>query len=290
MNYHHLYIFWTLTKEGSFSRAAKSLGISQSAVTSQVKALEGFLGIALVDRSNRRLPRITEKGEHVAQQAFDIFEKGQAILEWSQSGQAQALSSIGIGAISGLSRNFLYEFLKPLLSASNCRVKITTGDQKKLLRQLETRQLDLILSSHNVSLDGPNNYHSQLVQKSDLVFAIKTSALRQKKKLESYIRDYPLVLPSRSSDIRPEIDTFLNGLDVEARVVAEIDDIALLRLYALRSGCLVVLPKMGILGETRATGLGVVGIAAGVEQRFFAITRDKTIKKKQLQSLINTMK
>ena len=37
LNYHHLYLFWTLAKEGTFTKTAEKLSIAQSAVTSQIK-------------------------------------------------------------------------------------------------------------------------------------------------------------------------------------------------------------------------------------------------------------
>lgn len=40
LNHHHLYIFWILAKQGTFTNAAKTLSIAQSAVTSQIKILK----------------------------------------------------------------------------------------------------------------------------------------------------------------------------------------------------------------------------------------------------------
>ena len=51
----------------SFSKAAESLGYSQSAVTVQIKALEEELGVDIFARHGKRLKRITEPGQHVLQ-------------------------------------------------------------------------------------------------------------------------------------------------------------------------------------------------------------------------------
>ncbi|MFM7868483.1 MAG: LysR family transcriptional regulator, partial [Planctomycetaceae bacterium] len=40
LNYHHLLYFWTVAKEGSISRAAASLHLSQPTISGQLRQLE----------------------------------------------------------------------------------------------------------------------------------------------------------------------------------------------------------------------------------------------------------
>ncbi|MVD32021.1 LysR family transcriptional regulator, partial [Vibrio cholerae] len=44
LNFHHLHYFWTVAKEGHLTRAAQQLNVSQSALSSQIRQLEGQLG------------------------------------------------------------------------------------------------------------------------------------------------------------------------------------------------------------------------------------------------------
>jgi len=62
LNYHHLYYFWLVAKEGSFTRAAAKLRIAQSAVSLQVASLEDFLGKKLILRSTSKKIALTEQG------------------------------------------------------------------------------------------------------------------------------------------------------------------------------------------------------------------------------------
>ena len=55
LNYHHLYYFWRVANEGNLTRVAKKLHVSQSALSSQIKALEDSAGITLFDRAGRSL-------------------------------------------------------------------------------------------------------------------------------------------------------------------------------------------------------------------------------------------
>ena len=111
LNYHHLYYFWLLSKEGSFTKVAEKLAIAQSAVSGQINQLEESLGMSLIDRSNKRRPIFTEEGKKVLDYADNIFETGEELLQWARTGSTQKELIIKIGALSGLSRNFQYEFI-----------------------------------------------------------------------------------------------------------------------------------------------------------------------------------
>lgn len=62
MNVSQLSTFVAVVDTGSFSAAAKQLGVSQPAVTMQVQALEAAIGVTLLDRQYRRID-LTEAGK-----------------------------------------------------------------------------------------------------------------------------------------------------------------------------------------------------------------------------------
>ncbi|HET7295434.1 MAG TPA: LysR family transcriptional regulator [Vicinamibacteria bacterium] len=73
MNLRHLTTFQDIVKAGSFSRAARSLGCSQSTVTLHVQALEAELGVALFHRRGRRTS-LTEAGETLAARCGGVLD------------------------------------------------------------------------------------------------------------------------------------------------------------------------------------------------------------------------
>ena len=66
--------FYEIAREGSFTRAADKLYLTQPAISLQVKALEEELDVALFER-NRRQIRLTPAGEVLVQHARGIFEQ-----------------------------------------------------------------------------------------------------------------------------------------------------------------------------------------------------------------------
>lgn len=288
LNHHHLYIFWTVAKQGSFTKAAGQLRIAQSAVTAQIKALEESLEMQLIDRSNRRKPSLTDEGKKVVEYADSIFESSLELLKWARHGELAKAQRLRLGALSGLSRNLQYEFLRPALGKPGIHIEVTTGDQEKLVRLLREHALDVILSSHNVQPEGRVSFHSHVLTRSPLIFVAQNGLFKRGTTLKEALQGRPIYIPGQNFEARPELDAFLEVY--RPQIAGEIDDIALLRIFALRSGAVVALPEMGVLLDVEEKALSVLGTAGKIEQRFYAITRQKKSPSRVVESLIASIR
>ncbi len=96
--------FHSVVAGGSFSAAARELGIAKSAVSRQVKQLEGELGARLLNRSTRRLS-LTEAGEHYFASCARILAEADeakrrvAKLQDRPVGRLRVATEIGFGVI-----------------------------------------------------------------------------------------------------------------------------------------------------------------------------------------------
>lgn len=96
--------FEAAARHGSFTRAAEELCVTQGAVSHQVKALEGALGLRLFRRGHRRLG-LTEAGRAYLEVARDAFDRIAA-------GTERVLGRHGAGALTvGTSPNFAAKWL-----------------------------------------------------------------------------------------------------------------------------------------------------------------------------------
>ena len=278
------------TKTSSFTKTAESLSIAQSAVTSQVKLLEDALGLSLIDRENPRRPQVTEDGRRVLEYADSIFESSRELINWATKGSLPKKRSLRIGAISGLSRNFQFEFIEPLIKELDVKFDMTTGDQDNLIQLLSDHKLDVVLSSRNANPDHKTQLHSHVLTKSPLVFVVrKKAAPKRKKDLNSLMQSYSVFIPGRHFEAKPELDAYLEKFN-EIRIAGEVDDVALLRILAIRSGEIVVMPEMGIRNDIESGEVQVLLRLAGIEQRFYGITRQKKEPNADVRLLISKMK
>lgn len=81
-NYNDLYLFMLVVREGSFTAAAKRLGLAQSGISRSVRELEDRLGIRLLVRTTRKLS-LTHAGEQLyrtVESGFDALDMGLATL------------------------------------------------------------------------------------------------------------------------------------------------------------------------------------------------------------------
>jgi DNA-binding transcriptional LysR family regulator len=97
-------------KLGSFSAAAKHLGVSQPAISQQIRGLEQELGTRLLNRTTRQLS-LTETGERYYAYATDILERLTEADRSVQSEDAQMSGPLSIGLPLGFAESVLSEFL-----------------------------------------------------------------------------------------------------------------------------------------------------------------------------------
>src|SRR4051812_50174891 len=79
-DFNDLVAFMAVARERSFTRAAAQLGVSQSALSRTVRALEGRMGVPLLARTTRSVSP-TAAGERLLSSIGPRFEEIQAELE-----------------------------------------------------------------------------------------------------------------------------------------------------------------------------------------------------------------
>ena len=285
LNYHHLFYFWNVVRLKGFTRAAETLKISQSAISEQIRNLEVDLGMTLIERGRRRSLVVTEQGKVVFDFANQIFKLGSELKNWTM-GNSPVQKTIRIGALIGLSRNFQLEFLKPILSRKDINFEILTGSYNQLIQFLEQYRLDLILTTNNRSSDSSDSLISSFLGKTPIVLVQSTSIEKKKKTLKSHL-DGPLFIPSILSDLRSEIEDIFQTEHSSPTFLGEVDDIALLRLLALKGEGAAIIPKIGVLNEIKDRKLRIVFEFPRMFQSFYAIHRKESLPSRDVRDLIS---
>lgn len=151
--------FLAIHRHGSVTEAARQLHMSQPAVTQQLQALETVAGRRLF----RRLPRGVEPtpaGRELAEQVgshLDAVEEawGQWMGRMSSSTGAEALrgGSVYLGGPSEFITERILPALAPLIVAG-VRVRVTVGDDARVLAAIGARELDLAVLTHPLDQRG----------------------------------------------------------------------------------------------------------------------------------------
>ena len=145
LNYHHLHLFRAVAHDGNLTRTAEKLNLSQSAISVQIRKLEDRLGHPLFDRRGRQL-HLTEAGRIALDHADAIFAVGDELVHTMRDA-GRGVQVLRVGALATLSRNFQMGFLRPVLGQPDSEVILRSGSLTELLHQLETLNLDVVLTN-----------------------------------------------------------------------------------------------------------------------------------------------
>jgi len=271
LNYHHLRYFWIVAHEGSITRAAKKHNIAQSALSMQIRALEAYLRQPLFERVGRRLV-LTEAGSIALDFADAIFARGDELLGTFGRLEGPQRKVLRVGALATLSRNFQLGFLHAPLAAPGVKVIIRSGSLDELLGDLEGYVLDVVLSNVAPLRDTTTRWVVHAINEQPVSLVGQPNSKRAHLSLEVLLRDETLVVPSRQSTIRMGFDALVNRLGIQPQIVAEVDDMAMLRLVAREHTGLAVVPSIVVKDELDSGVLVEFAKLPGLAETFFAIT------------------
>lgn len=290
LNYHHLYYFWILQQEGSFTKAAQRLMVSQSSVSEQIALLEERCNTPLLDRTNRRRLHFTESGLKVLEYASSIFETGQELVRWLKNPEHKSSKVVRIGIQSGMSRGVQIEFLKPILNKPEHKIEVVSGDQDRLLRLLNDYKIDLILMSSALDERFSFQSYAHVLFTSPVCVAARSELKIKEKDIKKTLSQLPLYLPSASLEIRSQIDAYFERHKIKPNVAGEIDDIALLRLLALSTDALVLIPEIGVHRDVSDKAIRIHHKFSDIKKHYYAITRQQKYPNPLSGYLIKSMK
>lgn len=268
LNFHHLRYFWAIAHEGGLTRAARRLNVSQSALSAQLRRLEEQLGHALFERAGKRL-ELTEAGRIALDYAETIFRSGEELLGTLQ-GHAPARRMLRVGSIATLSRNFQLELLRPLLGRADIELVIRSGSMRELLAGLAARNLDLVLSNLPVPRDAATGWHSHLLAEQPVSLVGRPQGGRDPFRFPYDLRTTPVLLPSLDSSIRVAFDRLLEQAGIRPAILAEVDDMAMLRLLARDSPGVTLVPPVVVQDELRSGSLVERCSLPEVKETFYA--------------------
>jgi len=144
MDTRQLTAFCAVVDKRSFSQAAETLGVTQPAVSLQVRALEERLGRRLLDRSGRRVEP-TEAGRLLYRSARRMLQlERQLVDELEQEETGELRGALAIGASTGPGAH-----LVPLLLCEfnrehpGVQVALTVSDTHAVIEQVAERELEL---------------------------------------------------------------------------------------------------------------------------------------------------
>ena len=285
LNFHHLHYFWAVAREGHLTRAAGQLNVSQSALSAQIKQLEGQFGQALFTRQGRAL-ELTEAGRVALAYADTIFAAGNELMATLRDGQRLERQVLRVGAVATLSRNFQENFVRPLLQRADVELVLQSGSMTELLARLSVHTVDVVLSNSPVQADANHPWRCRRIARQPVSLVGRPRAAGQAFRYPQELAEVPLLLPGRDNEIRAGFDLMCEQAGLRCRVLAEVDDMAMMRLLARDTVAVALLPAVVVRDELLGGVLQEYAVVPHLFESFYAITVQRHFEPPLLKALL----
>lgn len=278
--------FWAIAREGNLTRAAKHLRVSLSALSIQLKQLEQTLGHPLFERESKSLI-LSEAGRLVQGYAETIFRTGEELLDAVGNRPAGKRQVLRVGAVATLSRNFQIQLLREMLRREEVELVIRSDSLRELLALMGAHSLDLVLSNRPATRDAELPWHNHLIDEQPVTLVGPPPSPSGKFHFPADLDAQPIILPSLNSNIRADFELTCEQARVRPVIVAEVDDMAMLRLLAREGRALALVPRVVVADELRSGALVEHCRVPGMDEKFYAITATRRFPNALVRDLLS---
>lgn len=278
LNYHHLRYFWTVAKEGSLARAAEKLHVSQPSISEQVRELESAFGEKLFQREGRK-NELTATGRIVFGYAEDIFALGREMTNAVKQRPGAKALRLYVGVADSFPKLVTNEILKPVFAMpQTAHIICREGKMEDLLAQLAAHRLDIVLADEPASSSTNfRTYNHSLGETGTTFCAENNLAAKLRRQFPQSLNDAPALLPTENTSLRRALETWFREQNCQPRIVAEFEDLALMKVMAAEGRGFIALPSVAVKDAVSHYGFQAIGRAEKCRVQFHAITAERRI-------------
>ena len=287
MNFHHLYYFWVVAKEGGMTRAAERLGVAVQTISSQLAQLEQHCGKSLMTMQGRRLT-LTEAGRTAMTYADQIFLLGEQMQEALDSSDSGNRLHVNVGISDVLPKLLAFRLLQPVLNMSKpIRLTCHEGRYESLLADLALHKLDLVLTDRPPPPGGSLRLFGHSLGSYEItLFGTPALVAKYGPNFPQSLDGAPMLMLTRNNTLRNRLDQWFESLNIRPDIVGEFQDSALLKTFG-RSGLgMFPAPTNLVPDIERQFGALPVGKIESVQEEFYAISNERKIQHPALEAML----
>lgn len=231
LNFHHLYYFHAVAREGTVAKAAASLYLAQPTVSAQLKRLEKAFGRPLFERVGRRLV-LNEDGHVVMRYASEIFRLGRELQDDLRDRPERGVVAVQLGAAAGTPRSVLHALTKAALEAGAAHVDLREAPLAALLDALADHEVDAVVSDA-VDATRSDAVRWRKAGSRPVRFVGSPALTRRRARLPWGLEGLTLILPKSPAAVYQQAQSYLAARGIAPRTVVEVPDVETARRLAL---------------------------------------------------------
>ncbi|MBN4665928.1 LysR family transcriptional regulator [Pandoraea nosoerga] len=271
LNLDQLQTFTEVVDAGSFSAAAARLGLSQPAVSLQVRQLEQRLNVRLIERVGKRLkptPAGSALLEHAVRIDAAVEDAMQALCTHAQGVAGEV--AIGTGATACI------HLLPPMLRTMRRRypaldIRVSTGNTDDVVAAVTENRLDVGLVT--LPAAGRSLHITPVLQDAFVAIAPASDTHWADELTPPGLAAAPMVAFESGSSTRLLIDEWFLQAGLRVRPVMALGSIeAIKEMVAAGLGCSIV-PRMSVSAAHHRRGLRVCTLAPALSRTLAVVVR-----------------
>ncbi len=272
-----LHLFHLVVKHRSFTRAAREGGLSQSALTRQMQALEQRLGLILINRTTRSV-EVTEAGQYLAVEATRLIGSVASALDGLHASFTPARPVVRVS----VSRSMAMAHMPGLFHANHQRhpevaCKISYNPSDAILTALDASDIDIgVLCPPSPLPDTVKVTHrfmDAFVLVGPAVLAEKAATIKRADRLNLWLHKQPWLMISPATNTGKALRRWMKSQHIEVEAAMELDSFDLIINLVASGFGLAFVPRRALALYRRKGSLAPIQLSERFERDVVAITR-----------------
>ena len=289
MDFRQLRYALSVSKERSFTQAAKRLNISQSAVSEQVKLLEEEIGFELFTRTSRGIES-TDRGRTFLYESERVMGDLLSLSDTAKRLRGALADTLTIAMGSGMAQIFiprLFDDLKTNLPG--IRLEILTAPTRNIFTELHEERIDagLAIESDPERLPAGLVFDRLIDAEMALILPPKHPLARSKQPVDiGRLLAEPFIMSELTVGYGQVVMSLFTDLGIRPNVLAVVDNIETIKMIVQSGGGIAVVPRACAANEVALGLLKAMSIAPARNVAFSLFRRRQPMSRRKEAALL----
>jgi LysR family transcriptional regulator, hydrogen peroxide-inducible genes activator len=275
-----------LADEKHFGRAAQRSFVSQPTLSAQLKKLEDYLGVQLIERNPKQVT-LTEAGEQIVARARRIIEASDEVVTLARAHRDPLAGKLRLALLPTIGPYLLPRVSREIRKAlPRLELRLYEYQTAQMLEKLHGGQIDLGILALPVDLEGLES--RRLYDEAFTVALPEHHRLTKKTSLKAEdLKDEPLLLLEDGHCLRDQALEVCSGVGMQEKQDFRATSLETLRQMVATGAGVTLLPELasrGAYGSARGVVLRPFAKPAPV-RRIGAVWRKSTVRKQAIEAV-----
>ncbi|HTF79649.1 MAG TPA: LysR family transcriptional regulator [Bradyrhizobium sp.] len=289
MDFRQLRYALSVSKERSFTGAAKRLNISQSAVSEQVKLLEEEIGFELFHRTSRGIES-TDRGRTFLYESERVMGDLLSLTDTARRLRGALSDTLMIGMGSGMAQIFIPRMFADLKrDLPGVRLEIMTAPTKNIFNELHEERIDagIAIESNPDRLPAGLIFDRLLDAEMALITHPRHALARSKQPIDiGRLVTEPFIMSELTVGYGQVVFSLFTDLGIRPNILAVVDNIETMKMIVQAGEGIAIVPRACAENEVALGLLKALAIAPARNVSFSLFRRHEPLSRRKETALL----